>query len=58
MDRINSLTEIFQGKRRGQTRISITNIIMTRENIRTDLDQIAEIGEFHLMVGYNVDEIT
>ena len=35
----------------------MTNEITTRETIRIDLDQIAEMGEFHLVVGYNVDKI-
>ena len=35
----------------------MTNIIMIRETIRIGLDEIAEMGEFHLVVGYIVDKI-
>ena len=36
----------------------MTNVIMNKETIRIGLDQTVDIGEFHLVVGYNVDEIT
>ena len=32
--------------------------IMTKETIRIDISQTGEIEEFHLVVEYNVDEIT
>ena len=35
----------------------MTDIIIIRETIRIDLDQRAEIGELHLMVGDTVDKI-
>ena len=35
----------------------MTNVIIIREIIRVGLDQIVEIGEFHLVVGYSVDKI-
>ena len=31
---------------------------MTKEIIRTDIDQTLGIEEFHLVVGHNVDDIT
>ena len=34
------------------------SITMAIETIRIDLDQTVGIEEFHLVVGYNVDEIT
>ena len=30
---------------------------MTKEITRTDIDQTVGIEEFHLVIGYNVDEI-
>ena len=49
--------KIYQGKKEDRKEFSMTDIIMTRETIRIGLDQIAEIGEFHLVVGYSVDKL-
>ena len=37
--------------------ISMTSIIMIKEIIRIGIDQIAEIGEFNLVVEFNMDII-
>ena len=34
------------------------NITMTKETIRIDINQTVGIEEFHLAIGYNVEEIT
>ena len=49
--------QIFWSKRRGQTRNFMISTIMTKETIRTCIDQTTEIEEFHLVVEYNVDKI-
>ena len=50
-DRTNSLNlryiKVREEDRQG---ISMTNIVMTRETIRIGLDQITQIGKFHLVV--------
>ena len=33
------------------------DVIMVKEIIKTDIDKIVEIEEFHLVVGYNMDRI-
>ena len=38
-------------------RIVMIKVITTKEIIRIDIDQTVGIEEFHLVVGYNVDEI-
>ena len=38
--------------------ISIKSTITTKETIRIGIDQTLEIKGFHLVVGYNVSEIT
>ena len=48
----------YEGKRRGQMRHFMINVVMVREIIRIDIDQTVGIEEFHLVVGYYVDEIT
>ena len=50
--------KIYQGNRRGQLKHFYDNIIVTREIIRIDTDHTEGIGEFHSVVGYNVNEIT
>ena len=35
----------------------MTDVIMNRESIGIGLDQLVEIGEFHLVVGYSVGKI-
>ena len=58
MDRINhSNLRYIKAREEGRQGISMTDVIMTRETIKIGLDQIAEIGEFHLVVGYSVDKI-
>ena len=58
MDRTNSLNlrynKVREEDRQG---ISMINVIMTKETNKIGLDQTVEIGEFHLVVGYNVDQI-
>ena len=35
----------------------MTNMIMIREIIRIGIDQVVEIGEFHLVVEFSMDKI-
>ena len=49
--------KIYQGNRKGQTRDFYHKCNNAQRNIRIGLDQRVEIEEFHLVVGYNVDEI-
>ena len=41
--------QIYQSKRRGQSRNFMIHIIMTEEIIKIGMDQIVEIGEFNLV---------
>ena len=55
----NSLNlRYFKVREEDRQGISMANVIMARETIREDLDQIAETEVICLVVGYNVDEIT
>ena len=52
VDRINSLNlRYIKARKEDRQGISMTNIIITRETIRIGLDEIVDIGEFHLVVG-------
>ena len=58
MDQTNSSNQrYFRIKEEDRQEISMTNIIMIREIIKIGIDQIVEIGEFHLVVEYSEDEI-
>ena len=50
--------KVYQGKRRGQIRNFYNKHNHDEKMIRIDEDQTVEIDFFHLVVGYNVDEIT
>ena len=59
MDRIKRLNlRYIKAREEDRKGISMTDIIVIRETIRIGLNQIAEIGEFHLVVGYSVEKIT
>ena len=59
MDKTNSLNQRYiRVREEDKWEISMISAIMTKETIRIDIDQTVEIEEFHLVVGYNVDEIT
>ena len=47
--------QIYQSKRRGQSRNFMIHTIMTEGTIKTDADQIVEIGEFNLADKVEVD---
>ena len=49
--------KIYQGKRRGKQEIFMINKIMIKQIIKIDTDPIVEIGEFHLVVEYNMNII-
>ena len=36
----------------------MTNVIMIREIIKIDIDQVVEIEEFHLVIEVSLDKIT
>ena len=50
--------KIFQSMRGGQTRNFYGKCNYNQRIIRIGIDQTVEIEEFHLVVQYNVDEIT
>ena len=59
MSKINNLNlRYIKVRQEDKQGISMTNVIVTKETIRIDLDQTVGIEEFHLVVGYHVDEIT
>ena len=58
MDRMKSLNlRYMKARKEDRKEFSMTDIIMTRETTKIGLDQIAEIAELHVVVGYNVDKI-
>ena len=59
MDNISSLSPRYiMAREEDRWEMFMINLIMTREIIRIDIDQTVGIEEFHLVVGYNTDEIT
>ena len=53
--------QIYQSKRRGQSRNFMTHIIMTEESTETDIDLIVMIGEIsmnRIEVGQNMNKIS
>ena len=59
MDKIKSLNKRYI-RVRGEDKLKdfMISIIMMKEIIRTGIDQTAEIKEYHLVVGYIINEIT
>ena len=49
--------KIYQSKRRGERRIFMIDIIMIKEIIKIDIDEIVMIGEYHSVIEYNMDKI-
>ena len=48
--------QIYQSKRRGQSRNFVISVIMTEEIIKIGMDQIVEIEEFNLVDKVEVDQ--
>ena len=53
----NSCPRYIKAKGEDTVEISMTNVVMIKEIIRIGIDQIVEIGEFNLVVEFNMDRI-
>ena len=58
MEKTNSSNlRSFKAKEEDRQEFCMTNVIMIRDIFRIGIDQVVEIGEFHLLVEFSVDKI-